>query len=135
MGIKTRGVYESPAGVILHNAHRELEDLVLDRDTLHLKSMISQKYSELVYYGLWYSPLREALDTFVNHTQMRVTGSVRLRLYKGNVIVLGRESEFAMYDYGLSTYDIQDRFDHTAGQGFSYVWSMPLRVRSESRKK
>lgn len=133
VGIKTRGIYESPAGVILHTAHRELEDLVLDRDTLHHKAFISQRYSELVYYGLWYSYLREAFDAFIEFTQTRVSGNIRLRLYKGSVIVLGRESKFALYDYGLSTYDIQDNFDHAAGQGFSYIWSMPLRVRAKSQ--
>jgi argininosuccinate synthase len=132
VGIKTRGIYESPAGTILHAAHRELEDLVLDRDTIHYKSGLGQRYAELVYYGLWYSPLRDALDAFVERTQERVTGTVTLRLHKGSLSVMRRESELAMYDIGLSTYDVRDSFDHRAGQGFSYVWSMPLRVAAKT---
>lgn len=134
VGIKTRGVYESPAGAILHYAHKELENLVLDRDLLHYKAQIAQKYSELIYYGLWFSPLRKALDAFVDNTQSQVTGCVTLRLYKGNIIVLSRNSQYAMYDYSLSTYDIEDRFDHKAGYGFSYIWSMPLRVKSKTEE-
>lgn len=129
VGIKTRGVYESPAGSILHLAHRELENLVLDRETLHFKEMISQRYSELVYYGQWFSDLRESFDAFIDHTQKYVEGDVAVRLFKGSVTIMGRKSEHAMYDHKLSTYDTQDIFDHKAGQGFSYIWSMPLRVR------
>lgn len=134
VGIKTRGVYESPAGSILHLAHRELENLVLDRETLHFKELISQRYSELVYYGQWFSDLRESFDAFIDHTQQYVEGDVAVRLFKGNVTVMGRKSEHAMYDYKLSTYDTQDIFDHKAGQGFSYIWSMPLRVRPRSNR-
>jgi len=135
VGIKTRGIYESPAGAILHFAHKELENLVLDRDLLHYKAQVAQQYSELVYYGLWFSPLREALDVFVGYTQSRVNGCITLRLYKGNLIVLSRDSEYAMYDHSLSTYDVEDQFDHKAGHGFSYIWSMPLRVKSKTDLK
>lgn len=134
-GIKTRGIYESPAGLLLHRAHQELEDIVLDRDTLHHKRMVARQYARLVYFGLWFSPLRQALQAFVDHTQSQVTGRVRLGLYKGNVTVLARESDSAMYDYGLSTYDDDDRFDGTAGEGFSYIWSMPLRVKAQRLKE
>ena len=134
VGIKTRGIYESPAGTILHLAHRELENLVLDRETLHFKEQISQRYSELVYYGQWFSNLRESFDAFVDHTQQNVEGDVTVRLYKGGVTILSRKSDHAMYDYKLSTYDTQDVFDHKAGQGFSYVWSMPNRVRPKSNR-
>ncbi|MBN3950380.1 MAG: argininosuccinate synthase [Nostoc sp. NMS7] len=132
VGIKTRGVYESPAGAILHYAHKELEKLVLDRDLLHYKAQVAQTYSKLVYYGLWFSPLRKALDAFIDDTQSRVTGSITLRLYKGNIIILSRDSQYAMYDYSLSTYDVEDQFEHQAGQGFSYIWSMPLRVKAKT---
>lgn len=128
VGIKTRGVYESPAGVLLHGAHKQLEDLVLDRDTLHFRQSIAQRYSELVYNGLWYAPLRDALDAFVSRIQERVTGTVTLQLYKGGVTVMRRASPHALYDISLSTYDVRDRFDHHAGQGFAYIWSMGLRV-------
>ena len=130
VGIKTRGIYESPAATILHFAHKELDDLVLDRDTLHFKSLLSQKYSEIVYYGLWFSPLREALDAFIDYTQQNVIGTVDIQLFKGNLTVLSRESANAMYTYDLSTYDAHDKFDHTTGAGFNYIWSMPIRINS-----
>jgi argininosuccinate synthase len=128
VGIKTRGIYESPAATILHVAHREIENLVLDRDTLHFKAMIAQKYSELVYYGLWFSPLREALEAFIAETQKRVTGNIELRLYKSGINVVSRSSPNSMYDLDFSTYEHGDIFDHSSGKGFSYVWSMPLRL-------
>ncbi|MEL6578352.1 MAG: argininosuccinate synthase [Cyanobacteria bacterium J06621_12] len=130
LGIKSRAIYESPAGTILYKAHRELEDLVLDRDTLHFKTLVAHKYAELVYYGLWFSPLRHSLQAMVDHTQSFVTGEITLRLYKGNVIVLKRESQFELFDHTLSSHDDNDRFDHPSGVGFAYIWSMPLRIAS-----
>lgn len=130
LGIKTRAIYESPAGTLLHRAHREIESLVLDRDLLHYKMSVEQKYAELVYYGLWLSPLRAALDAFIETTQQEVTGDVSLRLYKGGMSVIGRRSPHALYSYRLSTSDTRDAYDHDAAVGFSYVWSMPLRVRA-----
>jgi argininosuccinate synthase len=134
LGIKGRAIYESPAGVLLHMAHRELEDLVVDRDTLHYKALIEQKYAEIIYYGLWFSPLRVALDAFVNATQTRVTGCIRLALYKGNVTVCGREAAQPLYSYSLATHDHRDTFDHSKAEGFAYVWSMPLRLEALSRR-
>jgi argininosuccinate synthase len=128
LGIKTRAIYESPAGAILHHAHRELENLVIDRDTLHYKVQLEQKYAELVYYGLWFSPLRSALDAFMEQTQIRVSGTISLKLYKGNLTVIGREADSLLYSYSLASHDRHDSFDHVAAEGFSYVWSMPLRV-------
>lgn len=128
IGIKTRGVYESPAGTVLHLAHRELEKLVLDRDTFHLKSTLGDTYSTLVYDGLWFSPLRFALDQFVAYTQQRVTGTVTLRLYKAQATVRGRLSQYALYSDELSTYGSGDIYDHTAGRGFAYVKGLPLRL-------
>lgn len=128
LGMKSRAIYESPAGTILYKAHNELEDIVLDRETLHYKALVAQKYAEMVYYGLWFSPLRYALHSFVEYTQSLVTGEVTLRLYKGNMIVLKRESQFALYDPTLSSHDDNDRFNHPSGEGFAYIWSMPSRI-------
>ena len=130
LGIKSRAIYESPAGTLLHLAHRELEDLVIDRDTLHYKAGVARTYAELVYYGLWFSPLRTALDAFVEATQARVAGSISLELYKGQATVVSRASEAAMYSHSLSAHDERDSFEHRLGEGFSYVWSMPLRLRA-----
>ncbi|NRO95116.1 argininosuccinate synthase [Paraburkholderia sp. NMBU_R16] len=130
LGIKSRAIYESPAGTILHLAHAELEDLTLDRETQHYKAALAMKYAELVYYGQWFSPLREALDAFVSSTQRSVSGAIRLRLHKGSVCVIERQPEAALYDYGLTAHDGADRFDHPSGQGFAYVWSMPMRIRA-----
>lgn len=135
VGIKTRGIYESPAGTILHFAHRELESLVLDRDTLHYKEIIGWEYSKFIYYGNWFSPLREAFDAFIDYTQEYVTGEITLKLYKGQLAVVSRKSSGAMYYLALSTYDQSDTFDHSSGKGFSYIWSMPLRIANFAKMK
>ena len=135
VGIKTRGVYESPGGILLHSAHRELQSLVLDRDTLHFKEGVSQKYSDLIYNGLWFSPLREMLDSFVEQTQHNVTGQIALRLYKGHISIESRNSNFALYDDSLSTYESTDEFHHLSGEGFAYVWSLPLRIAHIAARK
>ncbi|MDI6703705.1 MAG: argininosuccinate synthase [bacterium] len=127
IGIKSREIYEMPAATILYKAHRALESLVLDRETAHFKELISIKYSELIYYGLWYSTLRESLDAFVQHTQKRVTGRVKLKLYKGNVQVIGRRSPHSLYKHELATYDKEDVFDHKAAEGFIKIWGLPYR--------
>jgi argininosuccinate synthase len=128
LGIKSRALYECPAGTILHAAHRELESLCLDRDTLRFKAAVDQRYAELVYDGLWFSPLRRSLDQFVDATQQSVCGTVTVRLHKGTATCRLRESPFSLYDPSVSSHDAGDRFDHAAAAGFSYVWSMPLRV-------
>jgi len=125
VGIKSREIYEAPAALMLHTSHRELEALVLERELLHFKEMISLKYSELVYYGLWYSQLKESLDRFVDNTQKKVTGTIRLKLYKGSCTVVGRKSKFSLYDEGLATYSEKDTFDRTAAEGFIKVWGLP----------
>ncbi len=130
VGIKTRGIYESPAATILHTAHKELESLVLDRELLHYKAQISAKYSEMIYSGLWFSPLKQAFDQFFGFTQANVTGIIHLELYKGNIVVTGRDSAFEMYKNSFSTYEENDEFDHKSGVGFAYVWSMPLRIKA-----
>jgi len=134
VGIKSREVYEAPAATILLTSHRELERLTLDRDTAHLKETLEPKYAELVYYGLWHSPLREHLEAFFASTQARVTGSVRIRLYKGACTILGRQSPYSLYDVNLATYDKADRFDHTASEGFIKIWALPAKVAAASKR-
>lgn len=135
VGIKSREIYESPAAEIIIKAHRELEALTLDRETLHYKEYISQKYSELVYYGLWFSPLREALQAFVEKTQQTVTGNIKLKLQKGNAIVASRRSKYSLYNYELATYEPEDKFEHKDSEGFIKIWSLPLRVIAEVKNK
>ena len=136
VGIKSRETYECPGAVVLIKAHQSLESLVLTRDVLSFKKGVEQRFSELAYDGLWFSPLREALDAFVDSTQRYVTGVVRVKLYKGNADVVGRESPYSLYDEGLATYAKGDEFDHTSAEGFIYVWGLPLRtVASAHRSK
>lgn len=128
IGIKSREVYEAPAAVILHYAHRELERLTLDKDTFRFKEIIAQKYSHLVYDGLWHSPLRQALDGFVNQTQRFVSGKIKLKLYKGNCTVVARKSPYSLYKRKLATYSEGDTFDQKASPGFIHIWSLPLKT-------
>ncbi len=130
VGIKSRGVYETPAGTLLYMAHKELESLVLDRDTAHYKEMIALKYAELVYNGLWFTPLRESLQAFVENTQNYVTGQVRLKLYKGNCIVAGRKSPYSLYREDFATFGKEDVYDQVDAKGFINLFGLPLKVRS-----
>ncbi|GAB4397607.1 MAG: argininosuccinate synthase [Anaerolineales bacterium] len=130
VGMKSHGVYETPGGTILLYAHRELESLVLDRETLHYKQMIAIKYTELVYNGLWFTPLREALDAFVNATQGPVTGVVRLKLYKGNIISAGRKSPFSLYREDFATFGQEDVYDQSDAKGFIRLFGLSLKVRA-----
>ncbi|MBU2063013.1 MAG: argininosuccinate synthase [Candidatus Omnitrophica bacterium] len=127
VGIKSREVYEAPAGWIIHTAHKELEALVLDRELAHFKQGIDTKYGELIYYGLWYSPLKKALDGFIHQTQKRITGQVRLKLYKGSCICVGRKSPYSLYKEELATYTEKDKFDQKLAEGFIKLWGMPYR--------
>ncbi len=127
-GIKSRGVYETPGGTILYNAHRELEYLVLDRDTFHYKEILALKYAEFVYDGKWFTPLREAMDAFVNATQQNVTGRVRLKLYKGNVVPAGSWAKKSLYFEDLASFNVTDLFDQKDAAGFIRVFGLPLRV-------
>ncbi len=127
VGIKSREIYEAPAATILHAAHKELESLVLDRELAHFKEMISLKYSELVYYGLWYSPLKEALDGFVDSTQKYVSGSIKLKLFKGSCVAVARDSGYSLYKKELSTYGKEDKFNQKLAEGFIKIWGMPYR--------
>lgn len=125
VGIKSREVYEAPAAWVLYNAHKGLEGLVLDRELLHYKEHVSLKYAELVYYGLWFTPLKKALDAFIDETQRKVTGSVRMKLLKGTAGVVGRRSPYSLYKKEMATYEAGDKFDRTIARGFINVWGMP----------
>ncbi len=125
VGIKSRENYENPAGTILHTAHQELESLVLDRETLHYKQSVSQKYAELVYYGLWETPLKHQLDEYIKITQRNISGVIRLKIYKGNCVVVGRKSPFSRYKEELATYGKKDVFDQKLAEGFIKLWGMP----------
>jgi argininosuccinate synthase len=131
VGIKSREIYEAPALLVLIQAHRDLESLTLTADVTHYKRGIEQTYSEIVYNGLWYSPLKNALDAFILETQKRVSGTVRVKLFKGNAQIVGRKSNTALYTPELATYNEDDKFDHKAAEGFIYVWGLPTRVWSE----
>ena len=127
VGIKSREVYEAPAAVVLTKAHQDLESLVMPKDLMHYKKAMEQHYANLVYDGLWFSPLRRAMDAFMDKTQENVTGTVRIKLFKGSAVVVGRESPHSLYSTSLSTYDKEDEFDHSAAKGFIYVWGLPLK--------
>jgi argininosuccinate synthase len=128
VGIKSREIYEAPAATILHLAHTELERLTLDRETFHIKSQLSREYANLVYNGMWYSPLRTALDAFVAETQQRVTGSVRVRLFRGSATVAGRNSPYSLYNHKLATYTKEDQFDQKASEGFIKIFGLPVKT-------
>ncbi|NLQ07727.1 argininosuccinate synthase [Cylindrospermopsis raciborskii LB2897] len=125
VGIKSREIYESPAMVVLINAHRDLESLTLTADVTQYKRGLEETYTKLVYNGLWYSPLKNAIDAFIQQTQTRVSGVVRLKLFKGNATIVGRWSENTLYTPDLATYGAEDQFDHKAAEGFIYVWGLP----------
>ena len=128
VGIKSREIYEAPAAVALHAAHRELQKFVTPRDLERLTAELAVKYADLVYNGLWYTPTREAIDALVAKVQEKVTGVIRLKFYKGDCRVVGRMSPHALYDHGMATYDEGDKFDHKAGEGFVKIWGLPLEI-------
>jgi len=130
VGMKSRGVYETPGGTILYAAHQALETLTLDRDTLHYKDLVAGRFAELVYYGKWYTPLREALSAFVQKTQEPVTGDARLKLYKGSCIVVGRRSPFSLYREDYATFGQDDVYDQREAQGFINLFGLPMKVRA-----
>ncbi len=130
VGIKSREIYEAPAAVTMIKAHQALESLCLTRDVMHFKQLVEQKFANLVYEGLWYSPLLEAINAFIDNTQTTVSGIVRIKLHKGNAIVIQRKSEQSLYQYSLATYQSEDKFDHKASEGFIKIWGLPLEVYS-----
>ena len=132
VGIKSRGCYETPGGTLLLTAHRELEALCLDRDLMHFKQHIALKYAELVYFGLWFTPLREALDAFVENTQENVSGAIILSLYKGNVSVVSRRSECSLYRTDLAAFTMGDNYNQKDAEGFIRILGLPSRSRAQS---
>ncbi|MGC8983845.1 MAG: argininosuccinate synthase [Thermosulfidibacteraceae bacterium] len=134
VGIKSREVYEAPGATILYVAHKELERMCLDRETFRFKEYLSIKYAELVYYGLWFTPIKEGLDAFMDKVNETLSGEVRLKLYKGSVTPVGRRSKYSLYDYELATYDVKDTFDHKAGEGFCKIWSIPYSILARKKK-
>jgi argininosuccinate synthase len=128
VGIKSREVYEAPGAMMLHFAHKELERLTLDKAVAHYKAIAAHEYANLIYNGLWHSPLREALAAFVDKTQERVTGIVAVRLYKGTLRVVARSSPYSLYDPQLATYTTEDQFDHKASEGFIKIYGLPLKT-------
>lgn len=134
VGIKSREIYETPAILVLMHAHRDLESLTLTADVTRYKRGIEETYSQMIYNGLWYNPLKTALDAFIQDTQKRVTGTVRLKMFKGNATIVGRKSENSLYSFDLATYGAEDEFDHKAAEGFVYVWGLPTRIWSEKNR-
>ena len=135
VGMKSRGVYETPGGTLLIEAHRALESLTLERDTFHYKEMIALKYAELVYNGLWFHPLKEALDAFIDSTQRGVTGDVRLKLYKGNCMVVGRRSPYSLYNSELSTFERDEVYNQNDATGFINLYSLPTLESAKQKLK
>lgn len=130
VGMKSRGIYETPGGTVLYAAHKELEEITIDKDTLHFKYSISQKYGELLYDGLWFTTMREALDAFIDKTQETVTGSVKLMLYKGNIMVASKESPNALYDESISSFGSSVLYDHKDAEGFINLFSLPSKIKA-----
>ena len=135
VGMKSRGVYETPGGAILYHAHNKLEELCLDRDTFHYKQQIGLKFAELVYYGQWFTPLREALSAFVDSTQQTVTGDVKLKLYKGNIIDAGVTSPYSLYDPEIATFDEDKVYNQADADGFINLFGLPIKVYAHMKAK
>jgi argininosuccinate synthase len=128
VGMKSRGVYETPGGTILYAAHQELESITLDRDTLHYKDLMAQRYAELVYFGQWFTPLRQAMDAFFAETQKPVAGTIKLKLYKGNLIVAGRSSPYSLYREDFATFGYSEVYSHSDAAGFIRLFGLPLKI-------
>ncbi len=135
VGIKDRGVYETPAGTVLHIAHKDLECITLDKDTMHYKEQVELRYAELIYNGKWFSPLKESLDAFLDKTQEYVTGEVRLKLYKGNVIVVGRRSPYSLYNSELATFEEDTVYNQKDAEGFINLFGLQIREAGKRNRK
>jgi argininosuccinate synthase len=135
VGMKSRGIYETPGGTILYTAHKELESITLDRDTLHYKDTVAQRYAELLYFGQWFTPLRESMDAFFTQTQQVVTGTITLKLYKGNLIVAGRTSPYSLYREEFATFGHSAVYDHTDAAGFIRLFALPSKVKAMMESK
>ena len=130
VGMKSRGVYETPGGTLLYEAHQALETITLDRDTLHMKEQLAGRYAELVYYGQWFTPLKAALDAFIDKTQERVTGTVKLKLYKGSAQTVGRQSPFSLYQEKLATFGADEVYNQKDAEGFINLFGLPMKVQA-----
>ena len=135
VGMKSRGVYETPGGSILYKAHAMLEQICLDKNTLHYKQKMALEFADLVYNGLWYTPLRSALSAFVDETQKRVTGTVRLRLYKGNMMGAGMESPYSLYDENIATFGEDEVYDQADSAGFISLFGLPIKILAMQQQK
>ena len=135
VGIKSRGVYETPGGTVLYMAHLDLETMVLDKDTMHFKNIISEKYSELVYNGLWFYPLRESLQKFIDHTQINVNGTVQVKLYKGNCIIAGRQADKSLYSPELATFEKDDVYNQFDAEGFINLFGLQTKMIAKINQK
>ena len=133
--MKSRGVYENPGGRILYTAHQNLEEITLDKETSHYKAELALKYADLVYNGQWFLPLREALDAFVNVTQEYVTGTVRMKLYKGSAVAAGVKSPYSLYSEDLATFGTDTVYDQKDSAGFINLFGLPIKVLSLAHKK
>ncbi len=135
VGMKSRGVYETPGGTILYRAHEVLETITLSKETQHYKYLVAQKYADIVYNGTWFTVLREALDAFVDKTQENVTGTVKLKLYKGNIINAGVESKYSLYDENIATFDEDEVYDQNDSAGFINLFGLPIKVKAQMEIK
>jgi argininosuccinate synthase len=135
VGMKSRGIYETPGGTILYKAHQELEHLCLDKETYSFKQIAATKFSEMVYNGQWFTPLREAMSAFVDETQKVITGKVRFKLYKGNIVLAGIESDYSLYNEEISSFDTGELYDHKDAEGFIRLFGLPLKVRALMKEK
>jgi len=135
VGIKSREIYEAPAALVLLKAHQALEDLVLTKEQLRFKARVAAEYADLIYNGLWFTGLRQDLGAYVESTQRYVTGTIRVKLFKGNCQVVGRKSPYSLYDYSLATYDKGDVFDHSASPGFIHIWGLPVRTQARAQRE
>jgi argininosuccinate synthase len=135
VGIKSRGLYETPGGTLLYMAHRELEEITTDRDTFQYKQMVALKFGELIYNGMWFAPLRLALSAFIDKTQETVTGSVRLKLYKGNIIVAGKTSPYSMYSEALATFEKEEVYNQKDAEGFINLYGLQLKIFNQIKRK
>ena len=133
VGMKSRGAYETPGGTILYEAHKALEQICIERDTFHYKQQVALRYAELVYYGQWFHPLREALQSFIDHTQGPVTGHVKVKLFKGRATTAGVASPHSLYDPQLASFSM-DGYDVTAARGFIDLFGLPMKVAQQAKR-
>lgn len=134
VGIKSREIYETPAAIVLIEAHRQLESLVLDRELLHYKYLVEEKMAELVYYGLWFTPLMDCIKSFIEQSQKYVSGTVKIKLGYKNFTICGRKSDYSLYDIKLATYDKQDLFDPKHSASFIKIWGYPYEILGLKRR-